>query len=55
MTRGVAVKFPVWLLELGGAALVVAGVAMWSLAAALVVAGVALLLVAHPVTLGGQR
>lgn len=42
-------KVPVWLLELGGMALVVAGVAMWSLALALVVAGVALLLAAHPV------
>jgi len=53
--RGGAVKLPVWLLELGGVALVVAGVALWSLAAALIVAGVALLLVAHPVPIGGQR
>ena len=41
-------KVPVWLLELGGMALVVAGMAMWSVAVALIVAGLALLLAAHP-------
>ncbi len=36
-------------LELAGAALIVAGVALWSVPVALVVAGVLCLLVAHPI------
>ena len=41
-------RIPTWALELAGAVLVVAGVAMWSVAVALIVAGLALLLAAHP-------
>lgn len=45
LVRVLRVLFPVWLVELAGAALVVAGIYLaWGLAAALVAGGVALLL-----------
>lgn len=37
------------LLDASGAALVVAGIALWSVPAALIVAGLAVLLIAHPI------
>jgi len=36
-------------LDIAGAALVVAGIALWSIPAALIVAGLASLLAAHPI------
>lgn len=42
-------------LDAAGAALVVAGVALWSVPAGLVVAGVAVLLIAHPITIRRSR
>jgi len=36
-------------LDIAGAALVVAGIALWSIPAALIVAGLAALLAAHPI------
>lgn len=42
-------------LDGAGAALVVAGVALWSIPAALIVAGVAVLIIAHPITVRRKR
>lgn len=43
------------LLDAIGAALVVAGIALWSIPAALIVAGVAVLVAAHPIPVGRAR
>lgn len=43
------------MLDAAGAALVVAGVALWSIPAALIVAGAAVLLIAHPITVRRSR
>ncbi|WP_292729631.1 hypothetical protein [Microbacterium sp. UBA837] len=43
------------ILDILGALLIVAGVALWSIPVALVVAGVAVLLAAHPITVRGWR
>ncbi|UUE19333.1 hypothetical protein [Microbacterium sp. J1-1] len=43
------------LLDAAGAALIVAGLALWSIPVALVVAGVAVLLIAHPIPIRRSR
>lgn len=42
-------------LDAAGAALVVAGIALWSIPAALIAAGAAVLLIAHPITIRRSR